>query len=320
MSSDRSSSFMSSYTLSSHLSIGLLLLFRPSTTKASTLLTGADCGLLMTCPNHLNRPSLILLKIVSKLRSIHYVDPVERSGGMVAMLVGRKSAVTGILSGGDAGSGEEYTAMRPNYDLINHCIDHGPYEFKMVDHPAKEATENSKAQLERRGLETYSFMSEEKQKLIDAEAEEVHIILSRIDNDIYSKLDSCANVFENVIRFLLVGLYIFLKVVEIKAMSFAISSSLGISYSSLTTLCSDSKGEEGALTISFPLMVDHPAKEATENSKAQLERRGLETYSFMSEEKQKLIDAEAEAVHIILSRIDNDIYSKLDSCANVKEM
>nr|GEX99212.1 peroxisome biogenesis protein 3-2-like isoform X1 [Tanacetum cinerariifolium] len=36
-----------------------------STTKASTLQTGADCGLLLTCSNHLNRPSLILLMIVS---------------------------------------------------------------------------------------------------------------------------------------------------------------------------------------------------------------------------------------------------------------
>ncbi|GKE93514.1 hypothetical protein Tco_1574609 [Tanacetum coccineum] len=43
MSSDKSSSFMSSFTLSSDLSFGLPLLFMPSTTKASTLLTEADC-------------------------------------------------------------------------------------------------------------------------------------------------------------------------------------------------------------------------------------------------------------------------------------
>ncbi|GKF80488.1 hypothetical protein Tco_0239090 [Tanacetum coccineum] len=40
----------------------------------------------------------------------------------------------------------------------------------------------------------------------------------------------------------------------------------------------------------------------------------------MSEEKQNLIDAEAEAVHIILTGIDNDIYSTMDACANAKEM
>ncbi|GJS98100.1 hypothetical protein Tco_0819270 [Tanacetum coccineum] len=34
-----------------------------------------------------------------------------------------------------------YNAIRPNHDLINHCIDNGPYEFQMMDHPTKEATE-----------------------------------------------------------------------------------------------------------------------------------------------------------------------------------
>ncbi|GJZ53991.1 retrovirus-related pol polyprotein from transposon TNT 1-94 [Tanacetum coccineum] len=49
-------------------------------------------------------------------------------------------------------------------------------------------------------------------------------------------------------------------------------------------------------------------------------RRGLETYSSVDPEKQKLIDVEAEAVHIILTGIDNDIYSTVDACANAKEM
>nr|GEY79864.1 hypothetical protein [Tanacetum cinerariifolium] len=51
MSSDKRSSFKSCFTLSSHLSFGLPLLLTPSTTKASTLLTGADCGLLLTYDN-----------------------------------------------------------------------------------------------------------------------------------------------------------------------------------------------------------------------------------------------------------------------------
>ncbi|GJR40571.1 hypothetical protein Tco_1216255 [Tanacetum coccineum] len=49
---------MSCFTLSSYLSFSLPLLLRSLTTKASTLLTGADSGLLLTCPNHLTRPSL----------------------------------------------------------------------------------------------------------------------------------------------------------------------------------------------------------------------------------------------------------------------
>ncbi|GJU85743.1 hypothetical protein Tco_1293289 [Tanacetum coccineum] len=43
-----------------------------------------------------------------------------------------------------------YIATRPNHDLINHCIDNGPYEFQMMDHPAKEATEIHPTQPTRR--------------------------------------------------------------------------------------------------------------------------------------------------------------------------
>ncbi|GJW37775.1 hypothetical protein Tco_0060695 [Tanacetum coccineum] len=53
-----------------------------------------------------------------------------------------------------------YIATRPNHDLINHCIDNGPYEFQMMDHPAKEATEIHPTQPTRRGLETYSSVME----------------------------------------------------------------------------------------------------------------------------------------------------------------
>nr|GEU63313.1 hypothetical protein [Tanacetum cinerariifolium] len=67
-------------------------------------------------------------------------------------------------------------------------------------------------------------------------------------------------------------------------------------------------------------MVDHPSKIATETSEAQLARRRLETYLTMSEEKKKLIDAEAEVVHIILTGIDNDIYSSVDAYPNAIEM
>ncbi|GJX47430.1 hypothetical protein Tco_0272620 [Tanacetum coccineum] len=63
----------------------------------------------------------------------------------------------------------------------------------------------------------------------------------------------------------------------------------------------------------------YPAKEETETSTSQDERIRLETYSSVSEEEKKLIDAEEEAVHIILTGIDNDIYSTVDACPNAKE-
>ncbi|GJV50545.1 retrovirus-related pol polyprotein from transposon TNT 1-94 [Tanacetum coccineum] len=46
----------------------------------------------------------------------------------------------------------------------------------------------------------------------------------------------------------------------------------------------------------------------------------METYVIVSEEIRKKIDAETEAVHIILTRIDNDIYSTVDACPNAMEM
>ncbi|GKB43713.1 hypothetical protein Tco_0888655 [Tanacetum coccineum] len=46
----------------------------------------------------------------------------------------------------------------------------------------------------------------------------------------------------------------------------------------------------------------------------------LETYFSVDENINKRIDCKVEAVHIVLTRIDNDIYSIVDACANAKEM
>ncbi|GKD96846.1 hypothetical protein Tco_1380743 [Tanacetum coccineum] len=45
-----------------------------------------------------------------------------------------------------------------------------------------------------------------------------------------------------------------------------------------------------------------------------------ETYATVTEEIRNKMDAEAEVVHIILTRIDNDIYSIVNACPNAKEM
>ncbi|GJW82135.1 hypothetical protein Tco_0146110 [Tanacetum coccineum] len=45
-----------------------------------------------------------------------------------------------------------------------------------------------------------------------------------------------------------------------------------------------------------------------------------ETYANTGSENKKLIDAEAELVHMILNGIGNDIYSTVDACPNAKEM
>nr|GEU60685.1 hypothetical protein [Tanacetum cinerariifolium] len=46
----------------------------------------------------------------------------------------------------------------------------------------------------------------------------------------------------------------------------------------------------------------------------------MENYKNVSQDIKNQLDAEAEDVHIILTRIDNDIYSTLDACPNACEM
>ncbi|GKB60627.1 hypothetical protein Tco_0916813 [Tanacetum coccineum] len=45
-----------------------------------------------------------------------------------------------------------------------------------------------------------------------------------------------------------------------------------------------------------------------------------ETYANAKPENKKLIDAKAEAVHMILNGIENDIYFTVDACPHTKEM
>ncbi|GKB35795.1 hypothetical protein Tco_0880737 [Tanacetum coccineum] len=45
-----------------------------------------------------------------------------------------------------------------------------------------------------------------------------------------------------------------------------------------------------------------------------------ETYVNTTPENKNLVDAEAKAIHMILSRIGNDIYSTMDACPTAREM
>ncbi|GJX33259.1 hypothetical protein Tco_0243114 [Tanacetum coccineum] len=67
-------------------------------------------------------------------------------------------------------------------------------------------------------------------------------------------------------------------------------------------------------------MVSHFAIPATKTTPAQPSRTVLETYSTVGDDIKNSIDAKVEAVHIMLTGIDNDIYSTVDACPNAKEM
>ncbi|MFS7933851.1 hypothetical protein Hanom_Chr04g00384641 [Helianthus anomalus] len=72
MSLERCDSSKSCLIRSSHVSCGLPLLLLPSSTlRFSTLPTAAAvCLLLLTCPDHLNLPSLILSDILATPRNL----------------------------------------------------------------------------------------------------------------------------------------------------------------------------------------------------------------------------------------------------------
>ncbi|GKE81283.1 hypothetical protein Tco_1551283, partial [Tanacetum coccineum] len=54
----------------------------------------------------------------------------------------------------------------------------------------------------------------------------------------------------------------------------------------------------------------------TEGSSETTTKRYMENYKNVSQDIHDQLDAEAEAVQIILKRIDNDIYSIIDVCPN----
>ncbi|GJT06253.1 hypothetical protein Tco_0840715 [Tanacetum coccineum] len=71
-----------------------------------------------------------------------------------------------------------------------------------------------------------------------------------------------------------------------------------------------------------PLMLA-PVPDATpgnDGTPQQPREEVMETYATVLEDTKKWIHAEAEAVQIILTGIDNDIYSTVDACPDAMEM
>nr|GEX26176.1 hypothetical protein [Tanacetum cinerariifolium] len=58
----------------------------------------------------------------------------------------------------------------------------------------------------------------------------------------------------------------------------------------------------------------------SEGNPTTVTQKVLETYKSVTQEIRDQLNAEAEAVQIILTGIDNDIYSTIDACLNACEM
>nr|GEW14134.1 reverse transcriptase domain-containing protein [Tanacetum cinerariifolium] len=84
-----------------------------------------------------------------------------------------------------------FEKFRPNGEALRKCILSGPYKPTTVLVHAVEATDNSPAVVEHTTVETPANMYPENKAHFLAEKEAIHLILTRIGDDIYSTVDAC---------------------------------------------------------------------------------------------------------------------------------
>ncbi|GJY27000.1 hypothetical protein Tco_0401726 [Tanacetum coccineum] len=80
---------------------------------------------------------------------------------------------------------------KPNCEALRKCILKGPYKLSTVTIPCQPATDESPAVEEQIVLETFSNITPKNKAHYDAEKEAIHLILTRIGDDIYSTIDAC---------------------------------------------------------------------------------------------------------------------------------
>nr|GEV08459.1 UBN2 domain-containing protein [Tanacetum cinerariifolium] len=88
-----------------------------------------------------------------------------------------------------------YIDTKPNHELIHYCLENPPYELGWKDKEVP-TSEGSLVKRTERVNETYKNVSQDIRDQLNAEAEAVQIILTGIDNDIYSTVDACPNACE----------------------------------------------------------------------------------------------------------------------------
>nr|GEU36738.1 zinc finger, CCHC-type [Tanacetum cinerariifolium] len=84
---------------------------------------------------------------------------------------------------------------KPNHELIHYCLENPPYELGWKDKKVSDSDGNLTTTAER-AIETYKNVKQDIRDQLNAEAEAVQIILTGIDNDIYSTVDACPNAYE----------------------------------------------------------------------------------------------------------------------------
>nr|GEV11357.1 hypothetical protein [Tanacetum cinerariifolium] len=90
---------------------------------------------------------------------------------------------------------KRYIDTKPNHELIHYCLKNTPYKFTWADKTVPVSEGSSETTTETY-METYKNVSQDIRNQLNAEAEAVQIILTGIDNDIYSTFDACPNACE----------------------------------------------------------------------------------------------------------------------------
>nr|GFC97723.1 hypothetical protein [Tanacetum cinerariifolium] len=90
---------------------------------------------------------------------------------------------------------KRYIDTKTNQELIHYCLKNPPYEFSWKEKAILDYKGNPTTSTER-VHETYKTVTQEIRDQLNAEAEAVQIILTGIDNNIYSTVDACPNVCE----------------------------------------------------------------------------------------------------------------------------
>nr|GEV32714.1 reverse transcriptase domain-containing protein [Tanacetum cinerariifolium] len=87
---------------------------------------------------------------------------------------------------------KRYIETKPNHELIHYCLKNPSYKFTWAD---KEVpiSKGSYVTTNETYMETYKNVSQDIHDQLNAKAKVVQIILTGIDNDIYSTIDACPN-------------------------------------------------------------------------------------------------------------------------------
>nr|GEV26701.1 Gag-Pol polyprotein [Tanacetum cinerariifolium] len=89
-----------------------------------------------------------------------------------------------------------YIDTRPNGDALRKCILEGPDTRTTVIIPVVPATDNAPAVLKRTTVETILNMSPENKAHYESRKEAIHLLLTRIGDEIYSTVDACKTAHE----------------------------------------------------------------------------------------------------------------------------